>query len=162
MPTISIQSHPPQDQNGIAHGSPSDAMHTLGPRVPVHIALSQRHAQVCAERGTPPPPTVSGLALIDTGASMSCIDINAAEEAELPIVGEAQMSSTTTAQGGVTVPVYEAQMVIPINNVFVFDLQQALGASLHDQGIAALIGRDILKAGVFVFNGSAGSCSLSI
>ena len=70
----------------------------------------------CARRilegqGKPVPAVVNGTALIDTGASSTCIDQKAAEEAGLPTIAKAAMASASHAQH--EVPVYSAKLVIP-------------------------------------------------
>lgn len=37
-----------------------------------------------------------------------------------------------------------------------------MGVMLQNQGLVALIGRDVLKSGLFVYNGTEGSFSFSI
>lgn len=97
------------------------------------------------------------MALIDTGASNTCIDQQAALKAELPVIDMAMMTSASHAEHDV--PVFAARLVIPEFNI---DTDYALGANLDGQNLIALIGRDVLQSAVLVYNGTDGTVSLSI
>ena len=58
------------------------------------------------------------------------------------------------------VPVYSAKLVIP--DFSAIDVEYAMGASLDEMNLIALIGRDLLQGAVLVYNGTDGSISLSI
>lgn len=49
-----------------------------GPLVPAILAVSDAHRQILARQGEPVPDTIGGFALIDTGASSTCVDQEAA------------------------------------------------------------------------------------
>lgn len=119
--------------------------------------VSDSHRQLLAKQGAPVPDAIHGQALIDTGASNTCVDQQAAVKAGLPLIDMAVMTSATHAQHDV--PVFAAKLVIPD---FSIDAEYALGANLDDQNLIALIGRDVLQEAVLVYNGTAGTVSLSI
>ena len=68
------------------------------------------------------------------------------------------MASASHAQH--EVPVYPAKLVIP--QFSAIDVPYAMGASLDGLNLIALVGRDLLQAGVLVYNGTDGSIALSI
>ena len=103
--------------------------------------------------------SVSGLALIDTGAAGTCIDDEVAASIGCPVVGTAQMTSAT--HDAVEVPVYAVQLHIPSLKGIV-TARLAYAAQLKPQGLIALIGRDILKFWNFTYNGPAGTFGISI
>ena len=105
--------------------------------------------------------SVSGFVLVDTGAAVSCIDVNAADTANLPIVGKAITSSASHAN--VEMPEFEAEMFV--GNRFAIKLEKAMGANLsniNSHQIIALIGRDLLQHATFNYNGLDGSITIAI
>ena len=156
MPTLNIHVKA-EDQ----HGKPIAASTGLaqgGPVVPVSLMISDAHRKVLGEEGRLVPPVVNGTALIDTGASNTCIDQGAAEKAGLPTIGKAAMASASHPEH--EVPVYSAKLVIP--QFSDIDVAYAMGANLGGMGLTALIGRDLLQRAVLVYNGTDGSIALSI
>ena len=120
--------------------------------------VSDSHRQLLATQGKPAPDAIHGLALIDTGASNTCFDQQAALNAGLPIIDMGMMASASHAEQ--EVPVFAGRLVIPeFTNI---DTEYALGANLDGQNLIALIGRDLLQSAVLVYNGTDGTVSLSI
>ena len=99
--------------------------------------------------------------MIDTGATQTCVDIEAARRAGLPTIGTARMSSTTHA--GQEVPVFVGKLVIEGSSMEI-TMHRALGAVLSpiSTNVVALIGRDLLASTVLVYNGTEGLVSLSV
>ncbi len=123
---------------------------TLAPTDDDQIALRERREEI----STP----VTGFALIDTGAALSCIDIAAAQQAGLPVRGTSRMSSATHANQ--SVPVYAGKLTMQNMNI---NIEGAMGANLSGfSDIIALIGRDLLEQGVFIYNGVDGSVTLAV
>lgn len=110
------------------------------------------------DRGESPPQPVTGFALIDTGASATCIDRKAAEKAGLAVVDSGPMTSATHANE--IVPIYAGK--VEIQGLPSCNVAKAYGANLEPQGLCALIGRDMLASCVLVYNGSDGFVSLSL
>jgi len=115
-------------------------------------------AQALIQRGTPAPAVKSGLALIDTGASVSCIDEQVAAELKLPVVDVGQMTSASHAAHPCNL--YPIQILLPAG--IGFAAPRAMGANLAVQGIIAIIGRDILQVCTLFYNGYAGQITLSL
>ncbi len=130
-----------------------------GPVVQVTIRVAQQIAtQVLQSGGTLPPP-VSGLALIDTGASTTCVDDAAAQKLQLPVIDVVKIASASHAETEQNVyPIQIEVMGLPIT----INAPRAVGTPLEPQGILVLLGRDVLQHTVLVYNGPAGSLSLSI
>ena len=111
-----------------------------------------------AERGeTDSPKVMDGFALIDTGASYTCIDQAAADRINLAVVDQAMIASASHAAH--RVPVFAGE--IEIASLGKIRVLRAMGATLECQGLIALIGRDALADTIFVYNGSDGSFSIS-
>ena len=134
----------------------------LGPIIPVTLTLSDEALKAYAARGEFPPPTVNGFAMIDTGASTTCFDARAAQEAGLPTVGTAKMSSASHANHAV--PTFAGRLICPTIHV---DVEAGMGANLSEIGgdgpgrLIALLGRDALASAILIYNGPDGSFSLA-
>jgi hypothetical protein len=135
------------------------ALQKVGPSVQVILAPLEAHLKSLADKGETPPPPISGRALIDTGASVTCVDSAAAQRAGLAMVGTGTMTSATHANEAV--PIFAGRLIIEASSITV-NANHAFGSNLEPQGLIALIGRDFLAKCVFVYNGLDGSFSLSI
>ena len=156
MPTLNFHAKT-TDQAGQTIAAPAGLTRD-GPCVPATLMVSDSHRQLLATQGKPVPDAIHGLALIDTGASNTCFDQQAALNAGLPIIDMGMMASASHAEQDV--PVFAGRLVIPeFTNI---DTEYALGANLDGQNLIALIGRDLLQSAVLVYNGTDGTVSLSI
>lgn len=99
----------------------------------------------------------TGLALIDTGAKFSCFDQDTATDLSMPIVDRGWMSSAT---GRELRPVYSGR--ITVHQLGNFDADRAFGASLKDDGLIALLGRDALQQAVLIYHGAEAAVSLAL
>jgi hypothetical protein len=104
------------------------------------------------------PPSKKVIALIDTGASGSCINDPIAKE--LGLIAR-DVISVQTPSGTSQQPIYDLGFALPslTNNIFPI---QALGADLEKQPYNALIGRDILSICTLIYNGWDNSYQLHI
>lgn len=138
---------------------PSVALLQHGPIVQIIVGLAQSFADQLLQQGHPLPQPISGNALIDTGASTTCIDDQAAQNLGLPAIDVVQMTSashTSTQQN-----VYPIQMQI-VGSPIRVEVLRAIGANLAAQGLMALIGRDYLQHCTLFYNGLTGEITLSI
>lgn len=132
-------------------------MQLTGPCVQVLIGLASSMVQTLTQNGQTVPVPQAGRALIDTGASITCIDDDLAKKLGLPVLDVVQMvsaSHTTPAN------VYPVQIEVVGVGISV-QVLRCMGAKLSQQGIAALIGRDFLVNGLLVYNGVVGAITLS-
>ncbi|HEX3817530.1 MAG TPA: hypothetical protein VHW03_04510 [Chthoniobacterales bacterium] len=130
-----------------------------GPVVQVTVTVAEQVATQLIQQSIALEPPVAGWALIDTGASVTCVDEDAAKALKLPIIDVVNMCSASHASHQANV--YPIQLRIaglpnPIN------APRAIGAALKAQDLVALIGRDILAMGTLFFNGVAGQITLSL
>jgi predicted aspartyl protease len=130
-----------------------------GPIVQVTVGVGQQIAtQVLQAGGTLPVP-ISGFALIDTGATTTCIDEDAAQQLQLPAIDVVTISSASHSSTQQNVyPIQIGVVGLPIT----VNAPRSIGAPLKGQGILVLIGRDVLQHCVLVYNGQAGSFTLAI
>lgn len=160
MPILNARVHAEtRDGQGDSVVSPRGlALVQAGPRV--RVTLSPLAEQIGSPTGgrEDVPARVVGDALIDTGASVTCIDGEAAVGAGLAVVDSGPVHSATHANE--TVPIYAGLMNIHgLSNV---ETRRAYGVNLVTQGLTALIGRDVLSNCILVYNGADNSFSLSL
>lgn len=128
-----------------------------GPILPVLLSVSEEVLQTLMTEGKPIPEPVTGLALIDTGATRTCVDETAARKAGLPTRGTAKMASASHPEH--EVPLFAGRIVMDGATI---NTPTAMGADLSGfPGLVALIGRDMLQNCLFVYDGNAGSISLA-
>ncbi len=137
----------------------AQALQLQGPLVEVLVTPPAVVLEALQKRGDQLPELVKGHALIDTGASVTCIDMEIARQLQLAEVGTATMQSATHAD--VPTPVYHFALVIQGVGLR-FETARGMGATLGAQGIVALIGRDALSTCLLVYNGATGSISLAL
>jgi hypothetical protein len=158
MPVLNIRASLSDDKDGEKSGQ--TALQNTGPLLPVTLAMTDETHRGYLQRSESPPPSVQGLAMIDTGALASCFDIQAATRAGLPIVGQADMSSTSHANQ--KVPVFSGKLLIG-PNMIAAQLERAVGVNLAAfQGLVALIGRDLLGTATLHYNGPDGTVTLAV
>ena len=138
---------------------PRAALVMQGPLVQVIIGLAASLATQLIQQGQAVPNPVSGMGLLDTGASTTCIDDSVAQSMGLPVIDVVQMMSASHASSPANVYPIQLQLIgTPIR----VEVQRALGAELKGQGIIALIGRDFLANCTLFYNGAIGGLTLSI
>lgn len=139
--------------------SPGVGLQRQGPCVQVSIGLAQSLATQLLQQGQTLPKPISGIALIDTGASSTCIDSNVAQQLQLPIINVVNVASASHASTPQNVYPIQIEVVgLPIS----IEAPNAIGAALNSQGLIALIGRDVLQLCTLFYNGITGSFTLSI
>ena len=160
MPHLSVSMHGEGERaDGKKFGIPPlVVMGQFGPCVQVAVTVSDTVARPIIEGGGELPPPESGRALIDTGASVTCIDQSAADKLNLPVIDVGKMTSASHAAVDCNVyPVkFEIQGFVSVN------ANRAMGAELKSQGLIALIGRDLLQHCTLYYNGANGQFTLSI
>jgi predicted aspartyl protease len=139
--------------------SPRVILLQTGPCVQVVVGLAQSLAEQLVQQGHAVPQPVAGVALVDTGASTTCIDEALAQRLGLPAIDVVQMTSASHA--GTQANVYPIQMEI-VGSPIIVNVPRAIGANLAPQGIVALIGRDYLQHCTLFYNGLTGEITLSI
>ena len=152
MPIITIRLNV-QDQDGNAVHAPG-AFAQSGPLLEVLLVPPEGMAS----------DPVRGYAMIDTGASVSCVNAETAEAAGWPIIDTAKMSSTThTSQD---VPVFAGRLLSKDLNDGHIHVPRWMGVKLDSEAslfpLVALIGRDLLQTSVFIYNGQDQSFTLAI
>ena|SRR5208337_4426505 len=108
--------------------------------------------------GPPPVPGKTGLpALVDTGATASCIDSLLAAQLNLPIVDKQMQAG---AHGAKEVAMHLAQVHIPSLGYTIYGQFAAVDLRIGGQSIDALIGRTFLRHFKMVYEGTTGDVEI--
>jgi predicted aspartyl protease len=138
---------------------PALILQQRGPVVQVAVTLQESMVTALTQQGRLTPQPVAGLALLDTGASNTCIDDAEAQKMGLPIIDVGSMSSASHAKTPSNIyPIQIEVTGFPIR----FQSPRTMGAALNEQGLLLLIGRDLLRHCTLFYNGSVGQITLSI
>lgn len=132
----------------------------LGAVFAIEIQLHPAMAQALAQQNQPIPAGIPGLALIDTGASGTCVHEPILQQLSINPVGVVQ---GLTAAGAVKQNLYPARLVFPATG-WMLDVPNTVGVNLAGQvanivppqPIVALLGRDLLSAWTMTWNGPGG------
>ena len=136
---------------------PATALQLRGPILQISLTIEQNAGKGLVAQGKNVPTPRSGLALIDTGASSTCVDEQAAKDLGLPVIDVANMQSASHEKHFCNV--YPVQIITPIVTL---NAPRAMGAALASQGLLVLIGRDVLQNCNLFYNGPAGQFTLSL
>ncbi len=134
-----------------------------GPFLEVLISIPQALAELYTRESKTIPPPKTGVALIDTGATKSCVHDAIMKQLGVNPIG---VATSGTAAGQVTHNLYPAHFTFPAANINI-DFSAVVGVNLTGQEvmgkpIIALIGRDVLANGIFVYNGHIGAFTIAI
>lgn len=152
---ITAQAKAPDGKTVNAH--PALALQMRGPVLQVTVTIEENAGKALISQGKPVPTPRAGLALIDTGASNTCIDDEAAKALGLPVIDVGNMLSATHQK--VPCNVYPVLIATPIVNL---NSPRTMGAALAAQGLLVIIGRDVLQRCNLFYNGPVGQFTLSL
>lgn len=148
-------------------GKPSpQGLVILGAFFPIEVQVPPQIAELLTNNGQSVPAPISGLAMIDTGATMTCV-----HEPLLQQLGLKPISVVTsgTANGPAQQSVYGGRIFFPAQG-WTLDLNGIVGVNLGGQIIPvppapqpliALLGRNFLEHFVFIWNGPGGFWTIS-
>jgi len=131
-------------------------MQTVGPVVEVRLAIGTVVEEVLQRSGQSIPTAVQALAMIDTGATATVVREDIVKQLNLNPVGITLIN--TPSSTNVQCYEYLMRLLFP-NNVIVESV--VIAAPLHGQHIQCLIGRDVLRHGVFIYTGYIDTFTLS-
>jgi hypothetical protein len=133
-----------------------------GPLIDILVGVSvPRQAALRAAKQSIPSP-VQIRALIDTGASCTCIDPSVPKQLGLAPTGVAPMHTPSTGNLPHLANQYDVSLVLihqKLNlNLFTVPVAES---QLAIQGIQGLLGRDVLQNCLFVYDGQSGMFTLA-
>jgi predicted aspartyl protease len=135
-----------------------------GALVDAFIGVSGGRMQALKQAGREVPQLQIVRALIDTGASGSCVDPAVLHDLGLTPTGTIQVITPTTGANPVECNQYDVSVAIPAPNGTPFAMATVAVTEhefLNAQGFHALIGRDILARCIFHYNGQEATFTLA-
>ena len=138
-----------------------------GPVVDALVAVSSARLAALRIANEAVPAPVAIRALIDTGASNTCIEPSVLQSLHLSPTGQISVTTPTTGGTPMQCDQYDVGILIPSGSsaspfmdgtVMVMAAQPS---SLHQQGIQGLIGRAILSKCLLQYNGDMGFFTLA-
>jgi predicted aspartyl protease len=132
-----------------------------GPTVSVIVRPSTAFLSTQKEQGREAEevPSVRALMLVDTGASGSAVDHEVIEMLGLQPTGA--ISIATPSHERHDVLTYDIDLIIEQNHCHISDVP-VFATGLKNQGIPGLIGRDVLRLMLLVYNGYSGHFTLAV
>ena len=103
----------------------------MGAFFQIEVRVPPQVAQLLTDQGKPIPDPVAGLALIDTGATMTCVHEPILQQLGLNPI---DVVDTGTAKGPAKQSVYPGKIVFPTEG-WTVDLERVVGVDLSDQAI---------------------------
>ncbi len=135
-----------------------DGLVVAGPRVAIQLEVPGALAKQLAAAGAPVPAPVTGYGLVDTGATRSAIDQSAVSRLSLQPVG---VVTSGTAAGPSQHALYPLKVVLP-QMTYTIEFGSVTGCNLSGMNLVMLIGRDVLRLGLFHYDGVSGAYALAI
>ena len=96
--------------------------------------------------------------MIDTGATSSAITPDIVKKLGISPVGRTNIKTPSCEN----YPAYQYHIIIALPNGVLINTTEAIEVPLTGQHIQCLIGRDILKDGVLIYNGYSETVTFSI
>jgi len=116
----------------------------------VEIHLPDALVSQLQQEKKPVPPPITGIGLIDSGASISGIDETHAQKLGLISIEPVNVS---TPIGSKTKSLYAVKLGFPGTTLPAVPFIRVIGNEVKSQGIDVLIGRDYLADKVLIYNG---------
>jgi len=133
------------------------AIGPFGAVVDAFIAVSPQRAEALQRAGQSVPNAVRVRALIDTGASCSCVDPKVLESLGIQPTGREKVHTASTAeQKPHETNQYDIGLAIPngIQPPLMVPNLPVIEAALEHLGYKAIVGRDVLASCILVYDGS--------
>jgi len=124
-----------------------------GPILSAAVGVSEARAAALTAADQPIPPLVPIRALVDTGASCTCVDPSVLAALSLTPTGSVSVNTPSTGATPHSADQYDVGLAIPNGTPLVLQTIPVVAAELLPQGFHALIGRDILDQCLLVYNG---------
>jgi hypothetical protein len=134
-----------------------------GPIMEIEVAVPSSLAEYLTKNKRPVPQPVRGVALIDSGASGTCVDDRVIRQLGVKPIG---VATVITAGGRQERNRYPARFDFRRMKMS-FEFSSVMGMNLREQSImgrelVALIGRDVLSRCIFIYDGINARFTLAI
>jgi hypothetical protein len=130
-------------------------MAEMGPVLPIKVIPSTAMDEILKTEGKPAPAPVDALVMVDTGASLTLLTREVITALHIEPIGSVPLSTIT---GSDDCRRFQVQIMLP-NGLVSGDIVVVEPKQLHG-GIQGLIGRDMLRAMLFVYNGPTNQFTL--
>lgn len=138
---------------------------TGGPIVNALVGVSHSDREAFLATSQPVPAPISIRALIDTGASHTCVDPAVLEALQLSPIETVSMRTASSGAVSHSTQKYQISLVVPgamqHEVPLTISTTTVIATELGRSGFQALIGRDVLNDCMLVYNGSYGQFSLA-
>jgi hypothetical protein len=128
------------------------ALQRRGPILPIRIGLP-----AASSKGGADAVMEEVQALVDTGASITAVNMATAQRLSLIATGSIQLGGVT---GVATKPIFGVRLVMPQPG-YTFDPIQIAGADLNVPDFEVLIGRNLLCSMLMTYDGTRGQFALA-
>ena len=129
------------------------------------IAVSEARAAALTAANLSVPTVQTVRALVDTGASCTCVDPTVLKALGLSPTGSVPILTPSSGTTPHPTDQYDVGLAIPGSDVaqapLIHQTIPVIESDLSAQGIEALIGRDVLASCVLVYNGVTGHFTLA-
>jgi predicted aspartyl protease len=133
-----------------------------GPVVEVLIGVTPSQSRSLTVAGQPVPGPVTARGLIDTGASVTCIDSQLVRTLGLQPSGSTLLMLPVPSGGAQQYQEFEISLILLHARLnYSIGTLTVVAAPLTAQGIEVLLGRDVLKSCLLVYDGEAASFTLA-
>ncbi len=156
MPIVKLKTHPT--------GTPPpqafpEILAQVGPALAVQVEVPPALAKQLTGQGQQLPQPVTGLALIDTGASISAVDQAAIIQLGVSATG---LADVRTPAGPTKRNLYPIRIVVPQIGLGL-DFNEVIDADLSGLGYVALLGREVLQQMhmILIYDAFAGEVTLA-
>lgn len=134
----------------------------LGPTIQVLIGLNSLEEKRRHDAKEAIAPAVAVTALIDTGAAGSCLDTTIIKQLGITPTGDGSMLTPSTGSTPSKCDQYTIGMAIMKNNIpYSLPMLPVLETDIVGHGIQMLIGRDVLRMCLLVYDGASGLFTLA-
>jgi hypothetical protein len=151
----------------------------IGPIVKASWSVPRALEQYLRAANRPVPPPIHGYMLVDTGASLTCIALDVAEQLQLTAVG---VRKTYGSAGEHAPEIFAALLTVEIFDTLglvtrvhserqaagIKDLHKHLNPDViatgdnHPKRLIGLLGREFLRLGKMVYDGVAGTVEITL
>jgi hypothetical protein len=140
-----------------------DTLTDPGPLVQVVVSMPAAVEEFCTKNGYQIPAPIPGYALIDTGASATAVDEDILKQLSIVPI---DLMATSTPSGDGKSFVYPAKITFPGLNLNDLAMARVIGSKLKWQTvdgkeIIMLLGRDLLRFFLMIYNGPGTTLTLS-
>ena len=125
-----------------------------GAIVKLFVGPSLPYLEALAELGRPTVYPIEVAALIDTGASTTCIDKSVAKTLGLIVTGHLDLKTVSSGEAFIPTLRHDVQILFPWSPPFSIASATPVAATeLRHLGITMLLGRDVLSRCMLIWNG---------